>query len=460
MHKWTSFPNFFRCFHWPAGFMIAAAVCITGMIAASNTYAQVTTKDLIGDAVSEIGNKYGDIDEAIKRFGNRDALGARQFLESAKRKDPSLPPIDLMLAKMYFLSNATGGRASLEKTVSDNPGDPEAYLILADQAITQNRTIEAEALYDKALMLNEKFSENGKRKRNFEIRGRSGRALVAQRRRSWQPAIDDLQALLKVDPDNTTAHYRLGQSLFMLKKYRDGYEEFKKAKQLDKEKTIPNPYVSAALMYDQLDLNDEAQKSFDFAMKEDKDAATIAAYAQWLIKTGAAEKAEAVLADARKANPSNLDILILSGVAARMQKKMKPAEDFLVEAFRLAPSNGGVINQLALLLIDQPDEDKRRRALEFAGINSRLNSDSADALITYAWVLFQMNRVADANEALNRGIQLGGGGPDSNYLVAKMIQDSNPSAAKQVLSRALEGDSQGIFVNRKEAQALLDSLGK
>ena len=67
-----------------------------------------------------------------------------------------------------------------------------------------------------------------------------------------------------------------------------------------------------------------------------------------------------MLAEARKANPGNLNLLILSGVAARMQKKMKPAEDYFVEAHGIAPGNGDVINQLALLLIEQADPGKAR----------------------------------------------------------------------------------------------------
>ena len=56
-------------------------------LAVNSAQAQITTQMLIGDAVSEIGTRYADVDEAIKRFANRDVLGARQFLESAKRKD-------------------------------------------------------------------------------------------------------------------------------------------------------------------------------------------------------------------------------------------------------------------------------------------------------------------------------------------------------------------------------------
>jgi hypothetical protein len=93
------------------------------------------------------------------------------------------------------------------------------------------------------------------------------------------------------------------------------------------------------------------------------------------------------------------------------------------------------------LLIDQADPGKRQRALEFAGINSRLNNESADAQVTLAWVLFQLNRNNEAEQALRNGIQLGTNlSPDSRYLVAKMLTGL-------------------IFVNRQEAKAMLDSMG-
>ena len=47
-------------------------------------------------------------------------------LEAAKKKSPDLPPVDLLLAKMYFLAgNANAGRISLEKTaMSPTPRRP------------------------------------------------------------------------------------------------------------------------------------------------------------------------------------------------------------------------------------------------------------------------------------------------------------------------------------------------
>jgi Tfp pilus assembly protein PilF len=439
---------------------ILAVAAVAAMFTDSVT-AQITTQMLIGDAVSEVGNRYSEVDEAIKRFANRDFLGAQQFLESAKRKDPSLPPTHLTLAKMYFLANnAAAGRASLEKTAMDNPGDPEAYLLLADQAIRERRVIEADSLYDKGLQLTEKFSENPRRKRNFEIRARTGRAAVSEQRRNWPAAAADLQALLKIDPDNAMGHYRLGVALFMQKKYQEGYGEFQNARKLDKAKIIPDPYAAAALQYDQLDMQKEAQTAFERAFNANKtDANTLTQYGQWLIKNGNVQRAEQILTEGLKANPDSLNLLILSGVAARMGKKMKPAEDFFVKAWGMSPANVDVINQLALLLIEQPEQAKRERAVQFAEISARLNNQSADAMVTLAWVYYQLGRVGEADVALRNAQQLGQISPDSSYLFAKILIDQKrPEPAKLLLQDALDEKNQGIFINRQEAQALLETL--
>lgn len=428
----------------------------------------ITTQMLIGDAVSTDSLKeYTDVDQAIKYFINRDPLAAKQFLEAAKKKSPQLPPVDLLLAKMYFLGgNAAAGRAALEKTSIDTPDDPEPAILLADQALAQGRMIEADALYARAFELTAKFNGAAKRKRNFEIRSRAGRASVAQRRRNWDTTVSDLQALIKIDPENAVAHYRLGQALFMQNKYQEGYAEFKEAKA--KDKNLPDPDVATALMYDQVKIADKtakAQQFFDRAMTTNKsDPATVTAYAQWLIKQGTPQtlpKAEALLADARKANPGNLNLLILSGVAARMGKKMKPAEDYFIEALGIAPANSDVINQLALLLVEQAAQDKRDRALQFAGMNAQINAQNSDAQITLAWVLYQLGRVADAQQALTQGLNLGSPSPDSSYLVARILVDQNKAdGAKQLLKGALDQESPGIFIYRQDAQALYDKLNK
>jgi tetratricopeptide (TPR) repeat protein len=437
----------------------AAFLFLASLLGVGNAHAQITTEFLIGESVSDLGPKYSDVDEAIKRFSNRDPLGARQFLESAKRKNPKLPPVDLMMAKMHFASdNGSAGQVALEQTVMDDPSDPEPYILLGDQAISVGRTIDSEALYEKSLELIAAYEDNPKRKRHLTIRARNGSALVAERRRDWNSAIEDLNVLLQEDPENAAAVYRLGRAMFMNNKPREGYEKFVQAQKLDD--TLPHPLVTSALLYEQLGSRDEAKKAFENAVRADrKNVKTLTSYAQWLIQTGDAATAEKALAEARSLEPESVDVLSLSGVAARMAKKMKPAEDYFVEALRLGPSNGGVINQLALLLIDQPDNEKRNRALEFAQINATLRPNSSEANISLAWILYKLGRNRDANNALRKGLQLGGLSADSSYLVAQMLVDQGQAdVARQILQKALDDSDGSLFIMRNDAQTLVESL--
>lgn len=442
----------------PPAAVVLLAVGLCGALA-DHAAAQITTKVLIGDAVSDPEGKYPDVDEAIKRFTNRDPLGAQQFLEAALRKNPNLPPVDLLLAKMYIMSGDTASAlASLEKTAAENPNDPEPYLILGDQAISSGQTIQADALYAKAKSLINGFQGNEKRKRSFVIRANTGTSLVAERRKDWASAAADLAALLKVDPDNATAHYRLGRDLFMQKKFQEGNAELTKAAQLDKN--LPNPGVAGALLYEQLDMRNEAKTAFENAVKANRnDVKTLNAYAQWLLTTGNVDQAKKALEIARTADPENLDAQVLSGVAARMKKEMKPAEDYFMNALRLSPSNAAVINQLALLLIEQPDDAKRQRALEFARINAMLQPNASESNITLAWVLYQVGNTRDAEAALRKGLAARNMSPDSSYLVAKILAEQNrPDVAKQFLTEALANNGGGLSVLRADAEALKKQL--
>jgi Tfp pilus assembly protein PilF len=447
--------------------IVLAGCAIVFNLASSNSVAQraVTAKDLIGDAVPEVGPKHADVDEAIKRFGKRDPLGARADLEEARKKDPTLPPTDITLAKMYFLSgNAAAGRAAIEKSASDFPNDPEPYLLFADQYFNQGNVIEADALYDKGMQLTERFNDNTKRKRNFAIRARWGRAMIAERRKKWPEMTAELEALLKIDEHHAQALYRRGIALCMQDKFEPGYRSFEAAKKEDTEKTLPNPWLATALMYDRRDLAEKAQQWFEEAIKrEPKDLATITSYASWLLRANKIGDAETRLAAARISHPEALEVFTLSGVAARMNKKPKEAEDFFVTALGKAPAHVGVMNQLATLLIGQDDEQKKVRALQFAAMNAKLNAESADANITLAWVNFKLGRANEATTALRAGLQLGALSPDSSYFVAEIFSSQNRpedvATSKRLLSEALASDQAGIFIHRKDAEELLKKLG-
>jgi Tfp pilus assembly protein PilF len=444
-----------------AGAVLAASIVFAIWPGAGRAQT-LTTEVLIGDAVADLGPKYSDVDEAIKRFNNGDAYSARALLEVARKKSPSLPPTDVTLAKMFLLSrNAAAGRATLEKAVAENAADPEAYLIIADMDAAQGGTVEAEALYDKAMSLTEKFEENPKRKRNFGIRARWGRAQIFERRKNWNSMGADLQALLRIDEHNAAARYKMGVALCRLNRFTEGKAAFDAARKEDKK--LPNAWLSVALINDQMKKTDDARKAFAEAIKEDQnDLSVMTNYAQWLIKNDNVAEAEKRLELARKTHPDSLDVYTLSGAAAVMSGKMKEAEEFFVIAHGKSPANVAVTNQLALIAIEQPEEESKSRALQFASMNVKMNENNADAQITLAWIYFKLGNSGNANNHFRNGLQLGNLNPDSSYLAAVMLSSQNQSEpterAKLLLSDALTSEAPGIFLRRKEAQDLLKKL--
>lgn len=439
---------------------------LIGMVTASfvatsaTAQTQLRPEQLVGDSVdpSELSNpRYSDISEAIKRYQLNDLLGATRFLEAAREKNKNLPPLNLLLAKLHYLSgNPAPGQVALEQAVTEDPTDPEPNLLIAEQAFSVGQTIVADALFDKAIQLAESYDANAKRKRLLQIRALAGRASVAQRRENWAQAEADLRKWLELDPENASAHERLGQVLFMQDRANDGYQSFVQAHKLNDK--LPNPFVSAALLYDRLGKEAEAGQAFEKAYAENKtDETTLLAYAQWLIKEGKIPEAETVLVGAQKVAPKSPGVWLLSGVAAKMNGKAGPAEDYLMQALNLAPTNRDVYNQLALLLIEQPEQEKKARARDFAAINQQLNQQNADANVTLAWVLFQLDQDRQANQVLQNAVQLGGRGADASFLLAKLlVQRGDEDNAKRLLDSAL--NYQGIFIQRAEAQALRDTL--
>lgn len=424
---------------------------------------RLTSEALIGDSVSNPDDaRYSDVAEAIQRFRNRDQLSARTFLERAVQKNSKLPPVGVLMAKMQLLTgNAAAVRPALEQAVQeDSANDPEPFLLLAEEALAGQRTIEADALFDKAVALIEGYDDNAKRKRQFQIRAYRGSAIIAERRKNWEKAEADLKRWLEQDPEESSALQRLGQVLFMFQedpKDKEGFEAFTKAKRLNDE--LPSPYVSAALLYSRNGKTARAMEAFEKAFRESgSDQTTLIAYAQALVKAGQLSKAESVLNKARSAAGDSHTTWLLSGVSARMAGETAKAEQYFMRALSLAPSNRDVLNQLALTLLDSDAEGSNSRAQQFATLNQKLNSKNPDINVTLAWVLYQNGDARNATAALRQGLQGGALSPDGSFLLAKVLLARDDKAnAKKLLESALKSD-QGIFVERKEAEQMLGDL--
>jgi tetratricopeptide (TPR) repeat protein len=444
----------------PAGGAPADAASPAGSDAAARDaiLKALTVETLIGDAVSLSNQQYPEVDNAIKRFINGDLAGAREFLEVAKKKYPKLPPTDLTLAKMQVIvRNGQAARAFLEKAVTDNPGDPEAYLLLADLAFVEGRVTEAHALFEKANGLTASFAENEKRKQNFTIRVLAGLAAINERRLQWNEAAALLQKWIAVDAESAVAHQRLGATLYRLQKPAEALAEFTKAREIDPNSNHPQVWIGQ--LYTQDKKATEARKAFETAYAaEPANEATARAYAEWLIQQNDMTNAQKVAAAMRAKAPNSVTAILLDGVVAKMRRQNKEAEEALTKVLTLDPNNSIATNLLALILSeDKASSASLERALGYAQRNAALFPNATQTKITLAWVLYQMGRLTEANQVLSQGLQ--NPSADGAYLIARIMEaQSQKDKAAALLQEVLNQAGAGVFLYRTEAETLLNKL--
>jgi tetratricopeptide (TPR) repeat protein len=422
----------------------------------------LTAEVLVGDAVSLANRDYPEIDSAIQRFRNGDVQGSLDFLNQAVEKYPKLPPTDVIMAKMQLAyRNSKAALFLLERVVVSHPDDPEAFLLLADQAFVAGRTAEAEALFEMVRPKVQGFEQNSRRKKNFEIRLIAGRSAVAERRRQWEAARESLEKWIEIDPESAAAHQRLGVVLFRLKDPPQALKEFTKAREINSE-GVAHPFVILGQLFSQDDDKENARKSFEKAYKQDTSDAKVAqAYAIWLIQEEDLDQAKIVANTLREQSPDSVTALLLNGVVAHMQGDRERCQQALTKVLGIDPSNETATNILALLLIESEDNADRERALRYAQVNAELYDTSVQANITLGWVLFKLDRGTEAQAALQKGARAGQLQlqPDSAYLVANIMSKQEGSIKKvsQMLEQVLK-QKKGIFLFRRDAEKLLAEL--
>ncbi len=440
-----------------------ALALVSGLSLARSTLAQITPESLIGGAVSDKGPYYQDLGQAIVRFRAGDVDAARALLAAARNKAPKLSPVEVMLASMFIdIGQTAAARAELEKAVHLHPRDPEAYVRLAELDAADGRATEAGLLYGKASDLADGFNESPKRRRQVQVRALSGAAVIAESRAQWNTARDYLQALARVEPDNAALLQRLAKALFKLGEVDDARRALEAANAADNQ-SIPADLALAAL-YNQSGDRASAEKCIESLLEKGGDSMSAQiGLARWMLQAGELDKAQLHAQKAQQLEPDSLEVKVVAGVIARRRKEWDAAQALLEEAHLRSPLNVDANNQLALILIEQPDESNRHRATEFAELNQRLYPNNVEVVATLAWVFYHQDRKIEA-ERLFSAIAtalVNGSAPvsgDSIYYLANVRADQGRNAeARRLLAILLKRDVPGLY--RQEAEELLARLG-
>jgi len=420
------------------------------------------TEWLIGGAVADANSpQYKDVTDAIEKFRTGDLKGAREQLSAMRKTDSRIPPSEILIARLFALAQQLNpARMELERAVVAEPKDPEPYLLFAEVAIQDKRVTDAESLLNKAKTLVDAYSENPKRKSNFDIRVNAGLAAVAEARAQWDSALQYLQNWVKLDPKNASAHLRLARTQFQLHKVEDALKEANAATAADSNSV--NPYIFMAQLYEEASQHADAKKSIGFAVQgKPQDLNVHLMAAKWALATNEMKEAQAYVDAAMKIDPKSVDAKIAGGSIARMRGDLATAERLLQDAVMAAPANLDASNQLALVLVDTNDKPKQNRAAEIAQVNMRAttqgNQFSPEAFTTAAWVAYRLGNIADAEKIMNQVLQTQRISQDGVYYLARILVDRKETdKAIAILEQAIANPAP--FAQRAASAELLSKL--
>jgi uncharacterized protein (TIGR02996 family) len=398
----------------------------------------------------------GEMDEAYK------------LLQEAVRKNPSLPPARLMLARL-LLATRDGqrqGRAILEQAVVENPDHPEVYLTLGSIALSEGRLTEAVFDCQHALTLSAADRWTADQKKNFQAQSHTGLAAAFEARRDWVNARTHLAVLVYLDPMKGLLRQRLARALFFLDKPDDAYRELTAA--IVNDPTLEPAAVTMGRLWTNKGDFTQAREWLDKAIQAEPNSPRARlAYADWLLQQNEIDQAKAHADAAARVKPNDPDVLKLQGLIARMRKDYVTAEATFRRVLNNVRADFFAMNQLALISADQSDGEQRRQALEMAETNARANLRSPEAQATLGYVYYRNGNIEKAWQALQEANAVAPASSSSTsdlprdtayYLALVLDKRGKPDEAKKLLKRAL--DCKGLFVYRQEAQALLDKVNK
>lgn len=397
--------------------------------------------------------------DATALFKARDYEGALKVWQEAAQSNVDMPPAQVILAYHYLQANMLeDAKTALQQATIDAPTDPEPYLVMAGLALRARDIESAESFCKKAGDLLPKFSKSPKRKTQLEQRLQSGRANLAESRGDWAKAQKLLEDWVKAEPKNAAALQRLARCLFQQKNVDGAIARLREAVKI--EPSMMPPELIVAKFYHQAGDRENSKKWSDKALEASPDNLRLRVImGRDALGSGDLDEARKHSIAATQIDPKSIEAKELRGSIAMLEKDYDSAELIFEAALKLQPDNFSLRNNLSLSLVEQKDETKRRRALEYTEANVKKYPNSPEAASSYALVLYRLGRLDDAEKAILKAAPLLGIDIDTAYVASRIAVDrGHKDQAKQWLETALKNKGPAMF--RQDAVKLLEELKK
>lgn len=385
------------------------------------------------------GKSQAALVEAVEHFKANRAEDCQKSLREATRLTPSLPPAELMFARMFLRTgNDAEALRRLDRLAVDFPDQPEVFVSLGELALRQGRLTDAWLQLERSASLKPPATWDDARIRAFRNQLSQLQGEAAERREDWSAAERFYRYWSEHDPQSAAALLGLGRARLGQNVPDEAIKLFRRAREFDAKS--PAAETLLALIYARRGAQEQAGEWFAKAVADSAvSPETRLEYARWLLDRERPEEARTELDSVANSKEADALKLFLRGVAARCLQDLDTAEAAFASLQQANPGDWAVANQLALVLIERPEELKRVRAAQLAEINLRQCPDRALALATAGWVQLRLGDLSNAERLLQQSLQAASPAPATQYYVSKLFAARGQTAeASRWLNEALE----------------------
>ena len=392
---------------------------------------------------------------AVTAFQNRNIAECERLLTQATDRDPSLPSVSILMARLFVQSgNVVESIARLEGHIAIAPRDPLSYIALSEIALKSGRWTDAWLLLQFAEQLiteqtdADPIARDELRATVYGLKGES-----AANRRQWVEAEELFSQYAKLRPTDATPVWSIGKLKLVQGDVEAALAKLREGRAI--EPRLPQPeLVIAHELAANLSSNDCEKWFLDGIKANDESVDNWIAYLRWLLARDRAADVDKLVPELKNEYRSNRDIKFLSALSCRFLGKISEAEKGFSEIHQAKPDDVEAADQLALVLIESNDEGKRARAQQLSEANLRRAPNVENTAATAAWVQFKLGSVDVADRMLAEITANIAISPQTAYYVAELLRSKGKEAeAKQVLETAVK--STGIFIQRAKVQSEL-----
>jgi len=395
--------------------------------------------------------------KALQRFNQQDVAGALDALRELTTNNPAARPPRLIMARWFMeLKNVPAMRASFELATEENPEDPEAYYCLAETALSDGELTAAELLVRKGDELLAKYNANPTRQKSMLGLSCKLKLAYADARKRWSEAQEAILGLIKLNGETAELDRAYARILFQQEQDAKAREMFQRADKLAKGEGLPTEAAMAQLYASRGDAAN-ARRSLDAALKSYPTSTPVLLLSIMnALNENNLDSAWNLVQKLYQENKS-VEVLKTYGKVALFRSDYPKAEAAFQEAVRQSPLDAEATSGLALALCEQGDEEKCKRAVQYAAANLQKQARDRDFLATFGWTLYKAGQIDDAMKVLQQSAADGQVNAASAYYLAVILNEKGQKdTAIQLLKAATS--TAPPFVKRAEAAKLLATL--